>query len=73
MEKKEILPGAVYEAPEVAELLGLKRVDSVYAIPEDELVPTRVGPRRGKKVFMGSDVIEYLQRGRSKRAPRLSA
>jgi hypothetical protein len=35
-----------------------------YEIPEDQLVPTRVGTRRGKKLFRGRDILEYMNRGR---------
>jgi hypothetical protein len=71
-EKREILPNALYKAREVAELLGFDRVDTIYAIPEDELVPTRVGPRRGRKMYRGHDVIRYLDRGRPRGAPKLA-
>jgi hypothetical protein len=73
MEKREILPGAVYDAPEVAELLGLQRVKTIYEIPETELAASWVGPRRGKKVYRGADVIAYLDRTRSPGAPKLKA
>lgn len=71
MKNAEILPNAMYTAGDVAELLGLSRVDSIYQIPEDELVPTRVGPRRGRKMYRGLDVLAYLDRGRPRSAPRL--
>jgi hypothetical protein len=64
MPKNEVLPNALYSAAEVAELLGFSRVKSVYEIPERELVPTRVGPRRGKKMYRGRDLLAYLDAGR---------
>lgn len=73
MQKKEILPNALYEAHEVAKLIGLRRTKSVHEIPEDELVPTRVGPRRGRKMYRGADVLAYLERGRPRGAPKLVA
>jgi hypothetical protein len=65
-EGPRIVPDALYEARKVAQILGLPRVKSVYNIPERELVPTWVGPRRGKKMFRGADVLAYLERGRRK-------
>jgi hypothetical protein len=63
-EKVEVLPGALYDVRETAAILKCKRVNSVYEIPEDELVPTWVGPRRGKKTFRGSDIIAYMNGNR---------
>jgi hypothetical protein len=62
--KREILPGALYSAAEVAALLGLGHANRVYEIPESELIPTRVGARRGRKMFRGVDVLAYLDAGR---------
>jgi hypothetical protein len=64
MSKREILPQALYSAAEVAALLGLGHANRVYEIPEAELVPTRVGARRGRKMFRGVDVLAYLSAGR---------
>lgn len=71
--KREILRSAMYSAEEVAEILGLTRTKTVYSIPEDELVPTRVGPRRGRKMYLGADILAYLSRGRPPGAPKLVA
>lgn len=71
-EKREILPNAMYKPAEVAELLGLEREKTVREIPETELGPTRVGPRRGRKMYRGADVIRYLDRGRPQGAPKLA-
>jgi hypothetical protein len=54
----------LYDAAEVAAILGLRRKKSVYEIPERHLVPTWVGPRRGKKMFRGRDVMKYIEHGR---------
>jgi hypothetical protein len=59
-----IAPSALYTAREAAELLGLQRVKSVYEVPERHLPSTRVGPRRGRKMFRGSDLLAYMDRGR---------
>jgi hypothetical protein len=63
-----IVAERLYDVGEVQALLGLRRRKSVYEIPERSLVPTWVGPRRGKKMFRGQDVLSYLERGRGKAA-----
>jgi hypothetical protein len=70
-EKQEILSHALYDAKELAEMFGFDRVESIYEIPEDELIPTRVGARRGRKKFLGLDVLRYLAAGRPRNAPAL--
>lgn len=48
----------VYSAKEVAKLLGIKRVASVYEIPEDELPRVkRVGTTVG---YLGINVAAYM-------------
>jgi hypothetical protein len=65
-EKIEVLPGALYDVQETAQILGFaKRPKSIYDIPDSELIPTWVGARRGKKMFRGSDILQYMERGRS--------
>lgn len=63
-DKREILPDALYSVDEVAEFLGTRRRMTVYQIPEAELIPTWVGPRRGRKMYRGRDVLRYLDAGR---------
>jgi hypothetical protein len=70
-EKAEILADALYSAAELAALFGFERVETIYEIPESELVPTRVGPRRGRKLFRGRDVMRYVDAGRPGGAPNL--
>jgi hypothetical protein len=55
----DINPNELYSPLEVAEMLGIHR-DSVYAIPETDLKPTWVGPKRGRKKFRGSAITAYL-------------
>lgn len=55
----------LYTARETATFLGFgRRVKTVYTIPERELVPTRTGPRRGRKMYRGEDILAYAERGR---------
>ncbi|MBW3627734.1 MAG: hypothetical protein KY464_00425 [Gemmatimonadetes bacterium] len=65
---RAIVPEQLYSAAETQVLLGLRRRKSVYEIPPKALVPTWVGPRRGKKMFRGQDILSYLERGRGKAA-----
>jgi hypothetical protein len=66
-EGPRIVPDALYEAKEAATILGLaKRPKTIYSIPEAQLVPTWVGPSRGKKMFRGADLLAYMERGRRK-------
>lgn len=68
--KAEILPGALYSVRETADILGFsRRPATVYDIPESELVPTWVGPRRGRKMFRGRDINAYLDSGRQGTRP----
>jgi hypothetical protein len=62
--KREILENALYSVDEVAEILGTRRRMTVYQIPESELVPTWVGPRRGRKMYRGRDILRYMDQGR---------
>lgn len=65
MTKIEVLADALYDAAEVATILGFgSKTKAVYRIPEDELVPTRVGPRRGRKMYRGRDILSYMDAGR---------
>lgn len=67
--KREIIPTARYTSDEAAALLGFsKRPKSIYDIPERELRRTRVGARRGKVLYMGHDLLDYLHRGRGRKA-----
>lgn len=71
-EKHEVLPDALYNVREVAAILDCEsRPNTVYDIPESELVPTWVGPRRGRKMFRGRDLLRYLDAGRPESAPAL--
>lgn len=73
-DKMEVLPGALYSPMEVAAILGFKRrPKSVYDIPETELVPSWVGPRRGKKMYKGSDVLAYIDAGRPQAKSKIKA
>jgi hypothetical protein len=56
---EDIRPMALYDARDVAEVLGIDR-DSVYEIPEDVLARVRVGPRRGRTRFYGWAITAYL-------------
>lgn len=60
----EIAPDRLYDANEVQQILGFKRKKSVYEVPECQLPATWVGPRRGKKMYRGRDLLAYLERGR---------
>lgn len=70
--KLEVLPDAMYSVRDVAEILDFEsRPGTIYDIPEAELVPTWVGPRRGKKMFRGRDILRYIDAGRPRTAPKL--
>ncbi len=71
IDKQNVLPDALYSAEEVMEILGFTRVETIYEISDDELVPTRVGPRRGRKMFRGRDLIAYMDAGRPSGSPPL--
>lgn len=71
-EKIEVLPDALYKPIEAAEILGFSnRPKTIYDIPESELVPTWTGPRRGRKMFRGRDILRYMDNGRPRGAPAL--
>lgn len=53
-------PDRFYSVPEVAETLRL-RPKTVYSIPSRVLPRHRVGPKGGRIVFRGRDVLEYLK------------
>jgi hypothetical protein len=57
----EIHPERLYTAQAIGEYLGLSR-DSVYQIPDRHLPRTRVGPKRGRVMFKGRDVLAYEER-----------
>lgn len=64
-EKHEILPGALYDADEVGQLLGFGggrkgRMNRVYEISHEELIRTPVGPRGGKVMYLGSNILKYI-------------
>lgn len=64
-QEDRIHPDALYAAKAVAVLLaptGGKplHVDTVYRIPERHLPKTRVGPRRGRTLYRGRDILRYL-------------
>ena len=59
MKVLDIHPQALYDTPEVAEVLGL-HPKTVYGIPERLLPRTRVGPRRGRVKIKGADLLRYL-------------
>lgn len=62
-------PNKRYDTPETMELVGLKERKSLYAIPGDELPRYRVGAGRGKFVYIGADIIRYLEAGKDGDAP----
>lgn len=69
--KVRIVPDALYSVEEVAHILGFdSRPGTVYEIPERELVPTWVGPRRGTKRFLGRDIIAYVSAGKKRQTTR---
>lgn len=57
--------GKLFTAAEAAHALGLRRRNTVYEIPECDLPRTRVGPRRGRTMFRGEDLIAYITAGRN--------
>ena len=60
MVKTPIVEEALYTAPEVARILGIKRIQTVYAIPAKLLPKVRVGPTGGLLRYKGSDILEYI-------------
>ncbi len=59
-------PNRLYTMAEVARILRMV-LDTAYRIPESQLTRTRVGPRGGLTLVMGSDLLRYLQLRRTKR------
>ena len=57
--------GKLFSAAEAADALGFRRKNTVYEIPECDLPRTRVGPRRGRTMFRGEDLIAYMAAGRN--------
>ena len=62
----EVLPDALYDSVEAAQYLRLRNPRTVREIPEEVLPRTRVGPTRGEIRFMGRDLLNYAEAGRSK-------
>lgn len=61
----EFRAGHLYSAAEAAQVLGFRRRNTIYEIPERDLPRTRVGPRRGRTMFRGEDLLAYLTAGRN--------
>ena len=55
-----INPDRLYSTAEAATLLRL-HPDTVYRIPAGSLRRTKIGPRRGRTVILGSDLLAYLR------------
>lgn len=56
-----IVPGATYTPEEAARLLCLGDRKRIYEVPEAELRRRRAGPNRGRVVFLGVDLLNYLE------------
>lgn len=61
----QLQPDGLYTPLEVADMLRFtgsekSRTNRVYAIPREELPRIRVGPRGGKAMFQGRDILAYL-------------
>lgn len=64
-EKIEIMPDALYSPEELADILGFRggpksRTNSVYAIPASELARTPTGPKGGRVMFRGRDILDFI-------------
>lgn len=62
----EVDPDALYDALETAIILGYggsekNRRSQVSAIPDQKLRRTRTGPNGGSVMYLGRDVIAYVQ------------
>jgi hypothetical protein len=69
--KQEILPHARYTPAEAAALLGFgNRTKTIYEVPERQLRRLRVGPNEGRVLFLGRDLIAYLERPTRSRGRR---
>ena len=61
----QVYIGKLFTAAEAADVLGFRRRNTVYEIPERDLPRTRVGPRRGRTMFRGEDLLAYIIAGRN--------
>lgn len=69
--KQEIIPHARYTPAEAAALLGFgSRMKTIYDVPERQLPRRRVGPNEGRVLFLGRDLIAYLERPTRSRGRR---
>jgi hypothetical protein len=65
--KQEIIPEARYTPAEAAALLGFgSRPKTIHEIPDNELPRYRIGPRKGKVLFQGIDLLQYLESRKSR-------
>lgn len=55
----DINPWKPYTVRETAPLLGISQ-SRVYDIPEEQLRPTWTGPTKGRKCFLGINIICYI-------------
>lgn len=64
---QEILPDALYSPEEAAFLLGYRSANAksntnrVHEIDYSELARVPVGPRGGKVMFLGRDIIAFIE------------
>lgn len=57
----DIHPDALYNAADVARVLGLS-VDTVYRLGQTpKLRKTAIGPKRGATKFRGSVILKYVE------------
>lgn len=70
-EPMAIMPDALYSPAEVAWILGFRgksvssRLNRVYEIPGEQLPRVPVGPRGGKLMYLGRDILAYIESRRT--------
>ena len=72
-EDPTIHPDKLYSAREVAEILGYRsssdkaNTNRIYEISDEELPRVPVGPRGGKRMIWGRDILDFIEQRRQGR------